>query len=179
MHDATPLYLQAYISGLKLEGLALMADLVHISQSANRLMRALFEICLRRNWAPLAEAALLLCKAVQHRMWPSQTPLRQFKGKLKLPAQTLTTLEKKDIPWDRSALPACFCAVPIPMYAALRSTTSWFCLRHLCVRLQRQYKICGAVSMKSCAMHVCMHCSACLSSDCCCNRTIRMRMQVL
>ena len=93
--------LQAYISGLKLEGLALMADLVYIAQSANRLMRALFEICLRRNWAPLAEAALLLCKAVQHRMWPSQTPLRQFKGKLKLPAQTLTTLEKKDIPWDR------------------------------------------------------------------------------
>ena len=82
-----------------------MADLVYISQSANRLMRALFEICLRRNWAPLAEAALLLCKAVQHRMWPSQTPLRQFKGKLKLPAQTLTTLEKKDIPWDRCAWP--------------------------------------------------------------------------
>lgn len=104
MH-ARPLCLQAYISGLKLEGLALMADLVYISQSANRLMRALFEICLRRNWAPLAEAALLLCKAVQHRMWPSQTPLRQFKGKLKLPAQTLTTLEKKDIPWDRCAWP--------------------------------------------------------------------------
>jgi hypothetical protein len=92
---------QAYISGLKLEGLALMADLVYISQSAARLMRCLFEICLRRNWAKLAESALLLCKAVQHRMWPSQTPLRQFKGKIKLPAQTLTTLERKDIPWDR------------------------------------------------------------------------------
>ena len=40
--------MQAYISGLKLEGLALMADLVYISQSASRLMRCLFEICLHR-----------------------------------------------------------------------------------------------------------------------------------
>lgn len=96
--------LQAYISGLKLEGLALMADMVYISQSASRLMRCLFDICLRRNWAPLTEKALLLVKAVTHRMWPSQTPLRQFKGKLRLPPQQLTTLEKKDIPWERCAL---------------------------------------------------------------------------
>ena len=95
--------LQAYISGLKLEGLALMADMVYISQSASRLMRCLFDICLRRNWAPLTEKALLLVKAVTHRMWPSQTPLRQFKGKLRLPPQQLTTLEKKDIPWERYA----------------------------------------------------------------------------
>jgi pre-mRNA-splicing helicase BRR2 len=96
--------MQAYISGLKLEGLALMADLVYISQSAGRLMRCLFEICLRRQWAPLTEKAHLLCKAVNHRMWTSQTPLRQFRmKKYKLPSQTLTTLEKKDIPWDRYA----------------------------------------------------------------------------
>lgn len=93
--------MQAYISGLKLEGLALMADLVYISQSAGRLMRCLFEICLRRNWAPLAEKAMLLCKAVNHRMWTSQNPLRQFKGKLKLTPHILAQLEKKEIPWER------------------------------------------------------------------------------
>lgn len=82
-----------------------MADMVYVSQSAARLMRCLFDICLRRNWAPLTEKALLLVKAVTHRMWPSQTPLRQFKGKLRLPPQQLTTLEKKDIPWDRCAVP--------------------------------------------------------------------------
>lgn len=88
-----------------------MADMVYISQSASRLMRCLFDICLRRNWAPLTEKALLLVKAVTHRMWPSQTPLRQFKGKLRLPPQQLTTLEKKDIPWER-------CAAAFPVAAA-------------------------------------------------------------
>ena len=97
--------MQAYISGLKLEGLALMADLVYISQSAGRLMRCLFEICLRRNWAPLAEKALLLCKAVTHRMWTSQSPLRQFRGKAKLPNEVLSQLEKKEIPWERCGAP--------------------------------------------------------------------------
>lgn len=81
-----------------------MADLVYISQSAGRLMRCLFEICLRRNWAPLAEKALLLCKAVSHRMWTSQNPLRQFKGKLRLPPHILAQLEKKELPWERCAL---------------------------------------------------------------------------
>lgn len=36
--------LQAYISQLKLEGFALMADMLHVTQSAERLMRAIFEI---------------------------------------------------------------------------------------------------------------------------------------
>jgi pre-mRNA-splicing helicase BRR2 len=94
---------QAYISGLQLDGLALRADLVYIAQSAGRLMRCLFEICLRRNWAPLAEKTLLLCKAVTQRMWTSQNPLRQFKGKAKLPKEILTQLEKKEIPWERCA----------------------------------------------------------------------------
>ncbi|KAL9705301.1 hypothetical protein quinque_008819 [Culex quinquefasciatus] len=36
--------LQAYISQLKLEGFALMADMVYVTQSASRLLRAVFEI---------------------------------------------------------------------------------------------------------------------------------------
>ena len=100
---------QAYISGLKLDGLALMADLVYISQSAGRLMRCLLEICLRRSWAPLAEKGMLLCKAVAHRMWTSQNPLRQFKGQDRLPQHTLAQLEKKEIPWDRYDI----CEVPM------------------------------------------------------------------
>jgi Sec63 Brl domain len=72
--------LQAYISRLKLEGLALSTDMVYVTQSAGRLMRCLFEIVLRRGWAGLADKALALCKMVQYRLWGSQTPLRQFKG---------------------------------------------------------------------------------------------------
>lgn len=90
--------LQAYISNLKLEGLALSSDMVYVTQSAGRLMRCLAEICLKRGWANLAEKALALTKMVGHRMWGSQNPLRQFKG---LPAEILVKLEKRDIPWDR------------------------------------------------------------------------------
>ena len=72
--------LQAYISGLKLEGFALVADMVYVQQSAGRLLRALFEICLRRGWAGPALKTLQLCQMVDRRMWRSQTPLRQFRG---------------------------------------------------------------------------------------------------
>lgn len=40
--------LQAYVSQLKLEGFALMADMVYVTQSASRLLRAIFEIVLYR-----------------------------------------------------------------------------------------------------------------------------------
>jgi len=67
-------------------------------QSAGRLMRALFEIVLKRGWAQLAERALNLCRMVNRRMWSVQTPLRQFKG---IPNDILTKIEKKDLAWDR------------------------------------------------------------------------------
>jgi pre-mRNA-splicing helicase BRR2 len=56
--------LQAYISRLKLEGFALMSDMVFITQSAGRLIRALFEVALRRGWAQLAHTALELALMV-------------------------------------------------------------------------------------------------------------------
>ncbi|KAK8671368.1 hypothetical protein V6N13_037964 [Hibiscus sabdariffa] len=90
--------LQAYISQLKLEGLSLTSDMVYITQSAGRLIRALFEIVLKRGWAQLAEKALNLCKMVTKRMWNVQTPLRQFNG---IPNEILMKLEKKDLAWDR------------------------------------------------------------------------------
>uniref|UniRef100_A0A2P2L2Z5 RNA helicase n=1 Tax=Rhizophora mucronata TaxID=61149 RepID=A0A2P2L2Z5_RHIMU len=90
--------LQAYISQLKLEGLSLTSDMVFITQSAGRLMRALFEIVLKRGWAQLTEKALNLCKMINKRMWSVQTPLRQFNGILN---EILMKLEKKDLAWER------------------------------------------------------------------------------
>ncbi|OMH83808.1 Activating signal cointegrator 1 complex subunit 3-like, partial [Zancudomyces culisetae] len=49
--------LQAYIARLKLDGFALGADMVYVTQSAARLFRALFEICLRKGWAQAARRA--------------------------------------------------------------------------------------------------------------------------
>ncbi|KAF8120059.1 Sec63 Brl domain-containing protein, partial [Boletus edulis] len=61
-------YLKAYISQLKLEGFALVADMVFMQQSAGPILRAMFEICLKRGWAMPARACLALCKMVERRM---------------------------------------------------------------------------------------------------------------
>mmetsp|Transcript_34715 Transcript_34715/g.87733 ORF Transcript_34715/g.87733 Transcript_34715/m.87733 type:complete len:2149 (+) Transcript_34715:158-6604(+) len=91
--------LQAYISQLKLEGFALMADMTYITQSAGRLMRALYEIVLRRGWASLTLRTLGLCKMVDKRMWGSMIPLRQF---TQIPIEIIKKLEKKDVlSWER------------------------------------------------------------------------------
>jgi pre-mRNA-splicing helicase BRR2 len=90
--------LQAYISKLKLDGFAMVADMVYIQQSAGRIFRAIFEICLKRGWAALALRSLQFCKMVDKRMWPSQTPLRHFRG---LAEDILKKIEKKDFAWSR------------------------------------------------------------------------------
>lgn len=93
--------LQAYISRLKLDGFALVSDMAFIQQSAARIMRALFEIALRRNWAGLAKLTLAFANMVAHRIWRSQTPLRQFKN---VPEVVARKLERKsDIEWARYA----------------------------------------------------------------------------
>ncbi|TMW65358.1 hypothetical protein Poli38472_008000 [Pythium oligandrum] len=93
--------LQAYISRLKLDGFALLADMAHIHQSAARIFRALFEICLNRGWAAVTERMLSFCKMVDKRMWLSHTPLRQFASVV--PDGILKRLEKKDISWEKYA----------------------------------------------------------------------------
>lgn len=90
--------LQAYISQLRLDGFALVSDMVYVSQSAGRLLRALFEITLCRGWALLAERTLALCKMVDKRVWQSMSPLRQFK---KLPEAIVKKIEKKEFSWER------------------------------------------------------------------------------
>uniref|UniRef100_A0A6Q2XD83 U5 small nuclear ribonucleoprotein 200 kDa helicase n=1 Tax=Esox lucius TaxID=8010 RepID=A0A6Q2XD83_ESOLU len=90
--------LQAYISQLKLEGFALMADMVYVTQSAGRLMRAIFEIVLSRGWAQLTDKTINLCKMIDKRMWQSMSPLRQFR---KLPEEVIKKIEKKNFPFER------------------------------------------------------------------------------
>ena len=90
--------LQAYISQLSLEGFALVSDLVYITQSAGRLWRAIFEICLRRGWARVAHKALEICKMVEHRQWMSHSPLRQIST---LPIELIRRVERKDFPFER------------------------------------------------------------------------------
>jgi pre-mRNA-splicing helicase BRR2 len=95
-HAKINVLLQAYISRLKLEGLALMADLVYVTQSAGRILRAIFEITLKKGWSSVARTALELCKMAEKRMWPTMTPLRQFPG---CPRDIVQKAERIDVPW--------------------------------------------------------------------------------
>jgi pre-mRNA-splicing helicase BRR2 len=91
--------LQAYISRLRLDGFALMADMAFVQQSGARIMRALFEIALRRKWASLARLCLNFANMVAYKVWRSQSPLRQFKN---VPNVVCRKLERKsDIEWSR------------------------------------------------------------------------------
>ena len=96
-HAKINVLLQAYISRLRLEGLALMADLVYVTQSAGRILRAIFEIALKKGWASVAKTALDLCKMAEKRMWPTMTPLRQFPN---CPRDIIQKTERIDVPWS-------------------------------------------------------------------------------
>ncbi|KAH0544469.1 hypothetical protein FGG08_001366 [Glutinoglossum americanum] len=96
-HAKINVLLQAYISRLRLEGLALMADMVYVTQSAGRILRAVFEITLRKGWASVAKTALDLCKMAEKRMWPTMTPLRQFPA---CPRDIIQKAERIDVPWS-------------------------------------------------------------------------------
>lgn len=72
--------------------------MVYVTQSAARIVRAIFEIVLHRGWAQLADKCLMLCKMIDKRMWQSMTPLRQFK---KMPEEIIKKIEKKSFAWER------------------------------------------------------------------------------
>ena len=92
--------LQAYISRLKLDGYALLSDMVYIQASAGRIMRAIFEMVIMRGWADLAKRVLKLSNMIERRMWGSQCPLRQFPSG-SINKDILTSLEKKSLAWPR------------------------------------------------------------------------------
>ena len=89
--------LQAYISNDRLEGLAFLADMVYISQSAARIMRALYEISLKKGWASLSGKLLNWCKFVENRLWLNHSPLRQLRHANK---QMCQKFESRDEDWS-------------------------------------------------------------------------------
>lgn len=91
--------LQAYISNLSLDGLALRADMVYITQSAARLSRALLYIALQLKDAALFDRCLTLSKCVSARQWSSQSPLHQFQKKLG--KEVVRRIERKDYSFER------------------------------------------------------------------------------
>lgn len=96
-HSKINVLLQAYISRLRLDGLALMADMVYVTQSAGRILRAMFEIALKKGSVSVAKTALDLCKMAEKRMWPTMSPLRQFPT---CPRDIVQKAERIDVDWS-------------------------------------------------------------------------------
>ena len=69
---------QVYISRGSIDTFSLVSDAQYISASLARIMRALFEICLRKGWSEMTLFMLEYCKAVDRQVWPHQHPFRQF-----------------------------------------------------------------------------------------------------
>ncbi|SMN21670.1 similar to Saccharomyces cerevisiae YER172C BRR2 RNA-dependent ATPase RNA helicase (DEIH box) [Maudiozyma saulgeensis] len=88
--------LQAYISNLKLEGFALHADMVFIQQSAGRLIRAMYELCLKKKWSTPTKTLLALSKCVSRKIWVTNSPLRQFS---RCPTEVIKKAESSNLQW--------------------------------------------------------------------------------
>lgn len=89
--------LQAYISKINFEGFALNSDMLFINQNAGRLLRSMYELCLKKNWSKPSKILLDLCKSVNSRMWVTNTPLRQYP---KCPMEVIKRVEAAFLPWS-------------------------------------------------------------------------------
>ncbi|CAB1334134.1 unnamed protein product, partial [Coregonus sp. 'balchen'] len=86
--------LQTYIGRGEVDSFSLISDLSYVAQNAARIVRALFEIALRKRWPAMTYRLLNLCKVIDKRLWGFAHPLRQFSI---LPHNVLARLEEKKL----------------------------------------------------------------------------------
>ncbi|KAI4303767.1 hypothetical protein MLD38_039362 [Melastoma candidum] len=98
-HGKISILIQLYISRGSMDTFSLVSDAAYISASLARIVRALFEICLRRGWSEMTIFMLEYCKAVDRQIWPHQHPLRQFDKDLS--QEVLRKLEERGATLDR------------------------------------------------------------------------------
>ncbi|KAM3614996.1 uncharacterized protein V6R79_021978 [Siganus canaliculatus] len=90
--------LQTYISRGEVDSFSLISDLSYVAQNAARIVRALFEIALRKRWPAMTYRLLTLCKVIDKRLWGFTHPLRQFPT---LSHIVLNRLEEKKLTVDK------------------------------------------------------------------------------
>jgi len=73
-YGKTLILLESYLHGSKVD----IADLSYIIQNSARLMRSLFDFCIKKNFARLSRECLKWCKLIDRRLPPEGHPLRQF-----------------------------------------------------------------------------------------------------
>uniref|UniRef100_A0A674I0D5 Activating signal cointegrator 1 complex subunit 3 n=1 Tax=Terrapene triunguis TaxID=2587831 RepID=A0A674I0D5_9SAUR len=90
--------LQTYISRGEIDSFSLISDSAYVAQNAARIVRALFEVALRKRWPAMTYRLLNLSKVIDKRLWGWTNPLRQFSV---LPPSVLTKLEEKNLSVDK------------------------------------------------------------------------------
>uniref|UniRef100_A0A7N5ZVM2 Activating signal cointegrator 1 complex subunit 3 n=1 Tax=Anabas testudineus TaxID=64144 RepID=A0A7N5ZVM2_ANATE len=90
--------LQTYIGRGEVDSFSLMSDLSYVAQNSARIVRALFEIALRKRWPAMTYRLLTLCKVIDKRLWGFAHPLRQFPN---LNHVVLNRLEEKKLTVDK------------------------------------------------------------------------------
>uniref|UniRef100_A0AAR2IX77 Activating signal cointegrator 1 complex subunit 3 n=1 Tax=Pygocentrus nattereri TaxID=42514 RepID=A0AAR2IX77_PYGNA len=90
--------LQTYIGRGEVDSFSLISDLAYVAQNAARIVRALFEIALRKRWPAMTYRLLNLCKVIDKRLWGWAHPLRQFTT---LPSSVLSRLEERKLTVDK------------------------------------------------------------------------------
>nr|XP_023662018.1 activating signal cointegrator 1 complex subunit 3 [Paramormyrops kingsleyae]XP_023662019.1 activating signal cointegrator 1 complex subunit 3 [Paramormyrops kingsleyae]XP_023662021.1 activating signal cointegrator 1 complex subunit 3 [Paramormyrops kingsleyae] len=90
--------LQTYIGRGEVDSFSLISDLSYVAQNAARIVRALFEIALRKRWPTMTYRLLTLCKVIDKRLWGWGHPLRQFPI---LPETVLSRLEERRLTVDK------------------------------------------------------------------------------
>ncbi|XP_067305469.1 activating signal cointegrator 1 complex subunit 3 [Pseudorasbora parva] len=90
--------LQTYIGRGEVDSFSLISDLSYVAQNAARIVRALFEIALRKRWPAMTYRLLNLCKVIDKRLWGWAHPLRQFSV---LPPALLARMEDKKLTLDK------------------------------------------------------------------------------
>ncbi|XP_069582412.1 activating signal cointegrator 1 complex subunit 3 [Ranitomeya imitator] len=90
--------LQTYIGRGEIDNFSLISDSAYVAQNAARIVRALFEIALRKRWPAMTYRLLNLSKVIDKRLWGWASPLRQFSI---LQPSVLTKLEEKKLTIDK------------------------------------------------------------------------------
>ena len=71
---------QAYCAQVRIVFILVDAyiQLCCLSQNSARIIRALFEMAIRKNWSLMASRLLILSKCIDRRLWHYEHPLSQF-----------------------------------------------------------------------------------------------------
>jgi len=72
------LLIQGYLSMADYDTYSLVADTNYIIQNGTRILRCIFEICLRKNLAYLSITVLRWCRYIENCIRDDLTPLRMF-----------------------------------------------------------------------------------------------------